>query len=109
MAIPPFELLPFPNAKYLWVLRLLKLHKLPTILSTSPFFKQLQKDIAKLLRTGNSSISLVFPLLLVFCTFQHLQACILFLGARVSNFNNPDVQAYESLGIFDQYTWSIFV
>ncbi|KAJ3075772.1 anaphase-promoting complex subunit Hcn1 [Podochytrium sp. JEL0797] len=109
MAIPPFELLPFPNAKYLWVLRLLKLHKLPTILSTSPFFKQLQKDIAKLLRTGNSSISLVFPLLLVFCTFQHLQACILFLGARLFNFNNPESQQYESVGLWDQYTWSIFV
>ncbi|KAI9335298.1 hypothetical protein BDR26DRAFT_536200 [Obelidium mucronatum] len=103
----PFELIPIEHRAYLWAIKYLRLYKLPRILSTSPVYKEELKRIQKAFGIGQGVI-LILPLSLVFCYFLHFQACAIFLGGRLANFTNNDIEIYRDLSLSRQYTWSLF-
>ncbi|KAI9335328.1 cyclic nucleotide-binding-like protein [Obelidium mucronatum] len=103
----PFERLIISNeSTFFWSIKLLRLHKLPRILSTSPIYAHLLKRVQSALGVGQAVI-LILPLTLVFCYFLHFQACVLFLGGRLAEFTNDDISKYEHASLSSRYTWSL--
>ncbi|KAJ3097263.1 hypothetical protein HK100_005399 [Physocladia obscura] len=103
----PLEVLPFPNSYYLLVLRMARIYKLPDIIAASPKYSRLQKSLQSVLGIG-SSVSMIFPLSCVFFLFLHLQACSLFLAARLHGFSNVETAPLINQTIYERYTWAIF-
>ncbi|KAJ3099912.1 anaphase-promoting complex subunit Hcn1, partial [Physocladia obscura] len=85
----PFELLPIPDAHYLSTIRMLRLYKLPRILTTSSRYTKIQKKLQAMLGIGDS-------------------ACSLFLAARLYKFDNVETVQLSSGSLFTQYTWGLF-
>ncbi|KAI9344939.1 cyclic nucleotide-binding-like protein [Obelidium mucronatum] len=103
----PFELIPVDHSAYLWIIKYLRLYKLPRILTTSPIYKRELRRVQKALGIGQAVV-LILPLTLIFCYFLHFQACVLFLGGRLANFTNEEIYIYQDASLSRKYAWSLF-
>ncbi|KAJ3223954.1 hypothetical protein HDU81_008822 [Chytriomyces hyalinus] len=103
----PFEMLPIPDAEYLWAIRILRLHKLPRILAASPKFAAIRKYLETVLGIGKT-FSGIFSLGFCLAVFLHWQACLLFLAGRLTDFSNSAIQFVQDKNLVDQYIWALF-
>ncbi|KAI8829898.1 hypothetical protein BJ741DRAFT_712574 [Chytriomyces cf. hyalinus JEL632] len=103
----PYELMPFRDSYYFWIIRCIRVHKLPNILSDSPYCVILRKRLEKALGIGQT-FSGIFPLTFGLCAFLHVQACVLFFVGRLCQFSNSIIAQIEFKNSFEQYTWGLF-
>ncbi|KAI8822788.1 hypothetical protein BJ741DRAFT_635106, partial [Chytriomyces cf. hyalinus JEL632] len=103
----PFELLPISMAEYLWAVRILRLHKLPRILSASPKFAAIRKHLETVLGIGKT-FSGIFSLGFCLAVFLHWQACSLFLAGRLTGYSNSAIEFVQDKNLIDQYIWALF-
>ncbi|KAJ3249948.1 hypothetical protein HDU77_007262, partial [Chytriomyces hyalinus] len=103
----PFELLPISVAEYLWAVRILRLHKLPRILSASPKFAAIRKHLETVLGIGKT-FSGIFWLGFCLAVFLHWQACLLFLAGRLTGYSNSAIEFVKDKNLIDQYIWALF-
>ncbi|KAJ3399359.1 hypothetical protein HDU80_008011 [Chytriomyces hyalinus] len=103
----PFELLPITEAPYLFIIRLLRLYKLPLIFMTSPVYIKTLKMMQNALGIGQT-VAVIFPLTFWFCIFLHIQACALFLIGRLTGFQNGELLIIQDKTILEKYTWGLF-
>ncbi|KAJ3283011.1 anaphase-promoting complex subunit Hcn1 [Rhizoclosmatium sp. JEL0117] len=103
----PLDMLPFNGAHYMLAIRLIRLYKVPPIFLESPIYIQMMKNIQRWLGIGHSA-SLIFPLMVLFCVFLHIEACAIFLTSRLEGFSNIDIEPYRDASIERQYTWALF-
>ncbi|KAJ3022115.1 UNVERIFIED_CONTAM: anaphase-promoting complex subunit Hcn1 [Siphonaria sp. JEL0065] len=108
VTIFPFELLPIKGHEYLWTVRLLRMHKLPFMIHSSPIYSAMRDRLLFLFRIGHS-VSLILPLTFILFLFLHLQACVIFLAGRYFNFSNDEIASLRDAPLFDQYVWSLFM
>ncbi|KAJ3070728.1 hypothetical protein HDU98_006249 [Podochytrium sp. JEL0797] len=62
ITIFPFELIPVDGADYLWIVRMLRLYKLPTILNTNAQYSLFVKKASGMLGIGQTAVGNTFPL-----------------------------------------------
>ncbi|KAJ3239783.1 hypothetical protein HDU81_005281 [Chytriomyces hyalinus] len=103
----PFELIPYGDCHYLWVMRCLRLYKLPRTVSGSPYFMLMRKKIETILGIGQT-FSGFFPLMFTLCAFLHVQACVLFFIGRLCQFSNAVIAQVQYRSDFDKYVWALF-
>ncbi|KAI9333805.1 cyclic nucleotide-binding-like protein [Obelidium mucronatum] len=103
----PFELFATPTYNFLWLIKLLRLYKLPTIISTTPKIVNFLKQLSIILGLG-SSLSIVLPLLFIVCAFFHVQACCLYLAGRSFGYSSVEMAGVKNASLFQKYTWSLF-
>ncbi|KAI8622377.1 hypothetical protein BC830DRAFT_673488 [Chytriomyces sp. MP71] len=108
ITIFPFELLPLSDAKYFWAIRLLRIHKLPNLLKSSPPYIRFQRDLQRLSGIGHSG-ALIFPLFIYFCFFLHWEACVIFLTGRLHGFSNSDISHLADGYLGEQYAWALYI
>ncbi|KAJ3351876.1 hypothetical protein HDU83_008509 [Entophlyctis luteolus] len=104
----PFELLPIPFVEYLWIIRCLRLYKLPRIMSESPRFIAIRKRMIKAMGIAQT-FSTIFNHVFVLCAFLHVQSCTIFLLARITGFTNVDIQDIQDKSIFEKYSYSLYL
>ncbi|KAJ3262878.1 hypothetical protein HDU77_011669 [Chytriomyces hyalinus] len=106
----PLEIISIPLAPVstLWLIKLLRLYKLPQIMSVSPWYLKALKSLTTFFGIGHS-VAVIFPLFFIFCAFLHLQACALYFMARA--FPSPEWDAIDDtlISLFDQYTWALYI
>ncbi|TPX54094.1 hypothetical protein CcCBS67573_g09620, partial [Chytriomyces confervae] len=107
LTIIPFELLPSDAADYLWLIRCIRIYKLPHVISTSPLFHKLRKRLEGMLGIGES-FSNIFPLTFFLCAFLHVEACTLFYVGRMSAFSNSVIALVQYQNLQTQYIWALF-
>ncbi|KAI8843362.1 hypothetical protein BJ741DRAFT_574210 [Chytriomyces cf. hyalinus JEL632] len=107
LTIIPFELLPSDAADYLWLIRCIRIYKLPHVISTSPLFHKLRKRLEGMLGIGES-FSNIFPLTFFLCAFLHVEACALFYVGRMSSFSNSVIALVQYQNLQTQYIWALF-
>ncbi|KAI8838255.1 cyclic nucleotide-binding-like protein [Chytriomyces cf. hyalinus JEL632] len=105
----PLEIIsvPLAPASILWLIKLLRLYKLPQIMSVSPWYLKALKSLTTFFGIGHS-VAVIFPLFFIFCAFLHLQSCALFFMARVYPSSDWDVISDTLPSLFDQYTWALY-
>ncbi|KAJ3239784.1 Potassium voltage-gated channel sub H member 7 [Chytriomyces hyalinus] len=103
----PYELMPFHDSYYFWIIRCIRVYKLPNLLSDSPYCVILRKRLEKALGIGQT-FSGIFPLTFGLCAFLHVQACVLFFVGRLCQFSNSIIAQIEFKNSFEQYTWGLF-
>ncbi|KAI8609414.1 cyclic nucleotide-binding-like protein [Chytriomyces sp. MP71] len=107
----PFELIPVASPdilqpRYLWAIRIIRLYKLPRIMSTSPKYRRLLKQLQHFFAIGHSG-ALIFPLLLIFFLFLHIQSCAIYLSGRIFDSTNPHIIDLQEGSVWQQYSWSL--
>ncbi|KAJ3401452.1 hypothetical protein HDU80_005987 [Chytriomyces hyalinus] len=107
IATVPFELIPYGDCHYLWVIRCIRVYKLPRTVSGSPYFMLMRKKIETMLGIGQT-FSGFFPLMFTLCAFLHVQACVLFFIGRLSQFSNSVIAQVQYRSDFDKYVWALF-
>ncbi|KAI8832224.1 hypothetical protein BJ741DRAFT_667246 [Chytriomyces cf. hyalinus JEL632] len=107
IATVPFELIPYGDCHYLWVIRCIRVYKLPRTISGSPYFMLMRKKVETMLGIGQT-FSGFFPLMFTLCAFLHVQACVLFFIGRLSQFSNSVIAQVQHRSDFDKYVWALF-
>ncbi|KAI8618372.1 hypothetical protein BC830DRAFT_1109227 [Chytriomyces sp. MP71] len=107
VAAIPFELLPVELSNILWLLRLLRVRHLPGIMTHSPYYISLRKNVLSILGIGHT-FSGIFSLTLCLCAFLHLQACAIFWAGRLNDYSNASIAAVQNESIGSQYSWALF-
>ncbi|KAI8829897.1 hypothetical protein BJ741DRAFT_712573 [Chytriomyces cf. hyalinus JEL632] len=107
IATVPFELIPYGDCHYLWVIRCIRIYKLPRTVSGSPYFMLMRKKVETMLGIGQT-FSGFFPLMFTLCAFLHVQACVLFFIGRLSQFSNSVIAQVQYRSDFDKYVWALF-
>ncbi|KAI8606818.1 hypothetical protein BC830DRAFT_1087500, partial [Chytriomyces sp. MP71] len=107
----PFELIPSKppyllQPQYLWVIRLFRLYKLPLLFSTSPKYLRLLKQLQHFFAIGHSG-ALIFPLLMIFFLFLHVQCCVIYLAGRIFDSGSPQIENLQGASVWQQYSWSL--
>ncbi|KAI8619804.1 hypothetical protein BC830DRAFT_1225812 [Chytriomyces sp. MP71] len=91
-----------------WLFRILRLYKLPHIMSVSPWYIGFVKILQKFFGLGQS-VAMIFPLVFAFCAFLHIEGCAIFFTARLFDTVDPDITAVLHEGLFEQYTFGLYV
>ncbi|KAJ3416612.1 hypothetical protein HDV05_000894 [Chytridiales sp. JEL 0842] len=112
IGVLPFDIIfwRMPYSEILMILRLLMIRNVYSIMLHSPLYSKLSTMLQKTLGVGISFMS-IFMLTFLLVVFMHLQACIVFMFGKFTNFEAISWRPYDFVikqEVANQYIWSVF-
>ncbi|KAI9338250.1 hypothetical protein BDR26DRAFT_436948 [Obelidium mucronatum] len=109
LSIIPFEIIleKIPEAKWLSLFHLLRMYRLPSMMSRCAIFKRCRTKLEGKMGMG---ISTVIPIAIVIFYFIHVNACFMYLIGKSTGFIGWSAVWFEAntANLVDTYIWTIF-